>query len=713
MSNSTAFGQLVGRIEDATTTLEADVLALGDASSTVMDGVNAVALGVDRVNTKALEVEQNAQSVAQDALQASQDAEQAETNAIASEQAKDTAIGAVEAAKLLAPFQEAPMDGKVYGRGDGQWVEAGSGGGAEGTVKSVNDVEPDIAGNVSIDAATVGALPSTYTPSWNDVTGKPLFKAMALEDDVDEDGVSYVRTGGAWTPLPSIPTDYNDLNNLPTLGTMSSKNDAPIDGNQYVRKDGAWSVVEAGGEAAPFPTHAGTSVKYGGGSWDEWVDANPYTQANIDLVSISNRGRTHTGAALFETAQYPLLPVGVYGFNSNSFSSGGLSGKSGAIVRGSSTTYAITEDGVYFFKGNTLWELAATEGEAVGFELERQVQYKGSVISNWPNLNPNAILDLQDFTGVVNGATMFRTTSQPSTVDWLPIASYSFKANDFPVGSPLRDLKGVITKHSNNYVVAFTLDLANTNGKWWTWSASSPTWKEVGGGSSGAVSWLDITDKPTLGTLASKDDAPNDGVGYVRKSRAWVAQSSGIEEAPTDSKPYVRKDGAWQETFPDAPVDGVAYVRKDGVWVEETAGGGGGAAQGYPLEVPIKYEGVEVNHWPELNPNLAIDIREVQIFYEKNYGQPHEWSTTAGEIFTKGFSSITKLPAGSYRFTSNTFSGNATGLAGMSGVIVKKTNNSATAFVNGTGTSATSRPRMFHYDDRSYKFQQLRPEEDY
>lgn len=75
----------------------------------------------------------------------------------------------------------------------------------------------------------------------------------------------------------------------------------------------------------------------------------------------------------------------------------------------------------------------------------------------------------------------------------------------------------------------------------------------------------------------SIQEAPDDGVLYARKNKAWSAIGSGggLPEAPEDGKYYARKDGAWVEIadLADAPQDGKVYGRKNGAWIEVTGGG--------------------------------------------------------------------------------------------------------------------------------------------
>lgn len=75
-----------------------------------------------------------------------------------------------------------------------------------------------------------------------------------------------------------------------------------------------------------------------------------------------------------------------------------------------------------------------------------------------------------------------------------------------------------------------------------------------------------------MGTMGGGNvyDAPADGVYYVRRNQAWVADP--IQEAPTDGAQYARTSGAWTAiSFPtppvgEAPTDGQQYVRKNSGW---------------------------------------------------------------------------------------------------------------------------------------------------
>ncbi len=83
----------------------------------------------------------------------------------------------------------------------------------------------------------------------------------------------------------------------------------------------------------------------------------------------------------------------------------------------------------------------------------------------------------------------------------------------------------------------------------------------------GAIEWTEILNKPTVfppaphthplseitdnGSMAYADDAPQDGLEYVRKDNAWVQNSGGsgsISEAPENGNTYGRRNAAWVQT---------------------------------------------------------------------------------------------------------------------------------------------------------------------
>ena len=146
----------------------------------------------------------------------------------------DTAIaGKADKASLgtMAAVDDAPSDGKTYGRKDGAWAEASGGGGGStswgsitGTLSSQTDLQNAL--NAKANTADLGSL-------------------------ADQDTVDYAT----------------EVTNKPTLGTMAAVNDAPSNSKEYVRKDGQW--VEVSGPSAP-----------------EWGDITGSISNQTDLANI-------------------------------------------------------------------------------------------------------------------------------------------------------------------------------------------------------------------------------------------------------------------------------------------------------------------------------------------------------------------------------------------------------------------------------------------
>ena len=223
MATNTDFNKLVGRINSATETLVNNVSVLAQSSSDVTQSVN-------EAKTYASEAKQSETLATQKANIATEQASKAVTQAGMAITEASKAINVVEQAKALAPFQEAPKDGGIYGRKDGIWTLVENSGTTGSFVKTVNNIAPDVNGNVSINIPT----PTPQVNSdWNATSGK----AQILNKPTLFSG------------------SYNDLTNKPTIPTNTSNltndsgftTEAPNDGKQYARKSNTWAEVQVGG----------------------------------------------------------------------------------------------------------------------------------------------------------------------------------------------------------------------------------------------------------------------------------------------------------------------------------------------------------------------------------------------------------------------------------------------------------------------------------
>jgi len=343
MATNQDFDALIVRIGTATTTLENSVQAVAEGSAEVEEAVAQAQQAATNATTQATNAANSATQANTAVTNAATQATNAANAATAANQAKtDTqAIKAQTQAianNLLAtaPFQEAPQDGGIYGRQNGQWSIVDTGGATP--VTSVNGEAPDAQGNVTIEVPT---LTSELTNDSGFITASEV-------------------------PESGIP-------------------EAPIDGQQYARQDGAWSVVEAasgGGGAWPAPweyaQESGTQITRDGGTtyvpWEQWEYANPFK-----AQPLTNLQRTTTPVVNIATGynawftsvtNLATLPAGKYYFGSNTFTNaaGGanLAGKDGIIyVENYADMYlakrawAVTFNGSGTLGGMYIWRSAS------------------------------------------------------------------------------------------------------------------------------------------------------------------------------------------------------------------------------------------------------------------------------------------------------------------------------------------------------------------
>ena len=238
MATNKDFNTLIGRIDKATTTLENNVSVLVQSSTDVTASVTEAKGYASDAKASVAQATQKATIATEQATNATEQANKATTEAT-------KAINVVEQAKALAPFQEAPKDGSIYGRKNGVWTLVENSG-STNAVKTVNNTAPDVNGNVTINIPTF----TQVNADWNATTGKAqiLNKPTLFNGDYNNLTNKPVLFSG----------NYNDLTNKPTIPTVPTKvsaftndsgfiTEAPNDGKQYARKSNAWAEVQAGG----------------------------------------------------------------------------------------------------------------------------------------------------------------------------------------------------------------------------------------------------------------------------------------------------------------------------------------------------------------------------------------------------------------------------------------------------------------------------------
>lgn len=301
MATNQTLDQLITRIDVATTELE-------NATTAVAQSTAGVATQVAEAKGAAAQSKQSVVNATTQATTATLQATKATTEA-------NKAVQAVEEAKALAPFQEAPKDAKTYGRKDGVWTVVTSGSGS-GTVKSVNNKSPDASGNVQIEVPNPVAQ---VNADWNATSGK----AQILNKPTLFNG-SYTDLTNKPT-IPTVPTQVSSLTN--DVGYIT---EAPTDSEQYARSNGGWvKVVAGGGASGGYATTENfvVSSKY----YQQWLNANPNDP--VDLANVANYagGEYLTGKELINQDGLQVIPAGKYAFISNTFTTAPLQGKQGYV----------------------------------------------------------------------------------------------------------------------------------------------------------------------------------------------------------------------------------------------------------------------------------------------------------------------------------------------------------------------------------------------
>ena len=299
MATQQNFDDLVTRITNATNSLEVATTQVVESSLDVAEAVqvtNQNKLAVEAVKTA---VEGIQQDVGGTASTIESKLTEANTAALEAQQA-------VDAAKQLAPFDEAPMNGSVYGRKDGEWSLVESSGGGQGTVVSVNGITPDEQGNVTLPIPE--PIPQQQV-DWNATTGVTAIKNKPT------------LFSGSYTDLtnkPIIPSRTNQLTNDSGFIT-----DAPSDGSKYVRQNSLWVIAPEGGSGGGSTDTKfliEESFYYDTDYLTKWLHDNPHQPISIDSVYGYVDGEWEAGASNLESRNIKDFPCGNYYFGYSSFS---------------------------------------------------------------------------------------------------------------------------------------------------------------------------------------------------------------------------------------------------------------------------------------------------------------------------------------------------------------------------------------------------------
>ena len=316
MATNQDFNNLITRVDEATTQLELNVATLADSTTDVNQAVTEAKGYATDAKASKVNSEQSATTATQQATKATTEA--------------NRATQAVEDAKVLAPFNEAPKNGQTYGRKNGLWsiVESSGGGGGVGTVTSVNNVAQKKKGNVTIN---IPQPVEQVNADWNALSGKAqiLNKPTIPSEQVNADwnalsGKAQILNKPT---IPVVPTNVSSLNN--DAGYLE---DAPKDSKQYARKGGAWTEVVASGGGS----NLGYATKeddwyYDGVSGTNWLKQNPFEPIQLSKVASWVTGNYKIGAELMNAEGLIKIPSGRYWFTTTDFTVAPLQSTRGYI----------------------------------------------------------------------------------------------------------------------------------------------------------------------------------------------------------------------------------------------------------------------------------------------------------------------------------------------------------------------------------------------
>lgn len=167
---------------------------------------------IQRIETATITFENNTQEITNykgNLINAVNDANVAKDSAEQEAAAAEAAKIAAQQAAASVDVQEAPIDGKVYGRQDGTWAEVSGGsgssvwGGITGTLSNQTDLQDAL--NLKANDSSISV--AGKSGSYNDLLDKPT-----ILPDAPANGQQYIRKDNAWSVL-NIPPSGNDYKN--------------------------------------------------------------------------------------------------------------------------------------------------------------------------------------------------------------------------------------------------------------------------------------------------------------------------------------------------------------------------------------------------------------------------------------------------------------------------------------------------------------------
>ena len=382
-----------------------------------------------------------------------------------------------------------------------------------GDLATANNI--DYTSNKLTNKPTLGALAAKDTVNYStEVTNKPSLGNLASKDTVNYstevtnkpilgdlselDSISYTSSYltnkpilGDLSELNVISYTSNYLTNKPTLGTLSAKDDAPSDSKEYVRKNGAW--VQSSGEGGSTTT----TISWGDieGTLSNQTDLQNALNAKVDSTTLGNLATQDTVSYSTQITDKPTL--------------GSLASKNSVnwtteINNIPSTFPPESHDHDDRYYTTT--------------EINTALSAKAPLASPKFTGNPTAPTPFEYESSTTLANTKYVGDVSHNTV--LPkiyAKNTSYLRGEYVIyQGVLYQLTGAMSSINGEYVSTPDPQSWSTIGNIvYAMKSDTYTKSEIN------TALAEKVNTSTLGTMATKDDAPSDSKEYIRKNGAW------------------------------------------------------------------------------------------------------------------------------------------------------------------------------------------------
>lgn len=418
-----------------------------------------------------------------------------------------------------AGIDEAPVDGKQYGRQGADWTEVV----ANPDWATLAGKPVTFAPTLPIPWADVSDKPSTFPPTvpiaWTDVSGKPATYPPTVP-------IAWANiTGQPATYPPTVPIAWTNISGKPSTFPPV----VPI----------AWTDVS--GKPATFPPTLPIS----------WANITGQPTTYPPTVPIAWTDITG------QPASYPpILPISI-----------GDVTNLGPTLADMNTAITGKLDTAAYTAADVLTKVKTVDGTGSGLDADLLDGQTGTYYSDYANLAnkpvtfppllpiaqtgvTNLTSDLAAKEPVITSGTTQQYWRGDKTWQALPPPGVT----EAPIDGQIYGRKNAGWEAGGGYLPSGVIvaDAAPANpmlGQLWFESDTGNTY--IWYADANSSQWIHVSgfSAYSFGAGGGIAEAPVDGNSYARRDTQWVNMGGDIPvpEAPLDGKQYVRKDGAWIE----------------------------------------------------------------------------------------------------------------------------------------------------------------------